>query len=141
MLYMLGGISFEVMPLNIYEVTHETGADYAAKDVVGAFRPREYMGPADPKLNFKGRLFPHKFGGLPPLTALQAMAVAGIPQMLIRGDGFVFGWYLIEKIEVGHGFIDAAGLGRMIEFDIDLVYSPRTAGAGAMLGMITTLFG
>jgi hypothetical protein len=38
MLYQLGSVQFEVAPVNVHEVSHEVGADFAAKDIVGAAR-------------------------------------------------------------------------------------------------------
>lgn len=140
-LYMLGGIQFNVFPVNISEVEVETGADYAAKDIVGAMRTREFTGVADNKVKFSGTLFPHKFGGMSGLAALQAMAAAGQPQMLIRGDGAVFGWFVIEKVVDKHAFIDVVGVGRMIEFEIELVSSPIRGSVGSMIGTLISLFG
>jgi phage protein U len=94
-LYQLGAIQFQVAPVNISEVSRETGSDFAAKDVMGAPRPREFVGEADERLTFAGTLFPQMFGGLSGIDALQSIARAGQPQMLMRGDGSVFGWYVI----------------------------------------------
>ena len=49
-LYQLGAIQFQVAPVNISEVSRETGSDFAAKDVMGAPRPREYVGEADERV-------------------------------------------------------------------------------------------
>lgn len=140
-LFQLGGMQFSVMPVNIAEVERETGSDYAAKDVVGSARPREFTGIADEKIKLKGVLFPHKFGGGSGLAALQIMAQAGEPQMLIRGDGGVFGWYVIERVTDTHTFIDLAGVGRMIEFEIELVRTPLRGSIGGMIGTLISLFG
>ena len=63
-LYQLGAIQFQVAPVNISEVSRETGSDFAAKDVMGAPRAREFVGEADERLTFAGTMFPQKFGGL-----------------------------------------------------------------------------
>ena len=139
-LYQLGAIQFQVAPVNISEVSRETGSDFAAKDVMGAPRSREYVGEADERLTFAGTLFPQKFGGLPGIDALQTVARAGQPQMLMRGDGSVFGWYVIEKVTDKHTYLDVAGVGRMIEFEIELVKSPNAASVGAMMSTLTGLF-
>lgn len=140
MLFALGGITFEVTAPNIHEVEGERGGDYAPKDIVGAQRPREFVGPADDKIEFSGRLFPQRLGGLSALSALQRMAEAGNPQMLIRGDGVVHGWYVIEKVKDKHTYLDVAGVGRMIAFDIEMVKSPRRASTQSMMSTIMSLF-
>jgi len=139
-LYQLGAIQFQVTPINISEVSRETGSDFAAKDVMGAPRPREYVGEADERLTFAGTLFPQKFGGLSGIDALQSLARGGQPQMLMRGDGSVFGWHVIEKVTDKHSYLDVAGVGRMIEFEIELVKSPTAASVGSMMLTLTSLF-
>jgi len=140
-LFQLGGVQFQVMPVNIEEFEHQVGGDYAAKDVMGAMRPREFMGPADDKVTMAGVLFPHKFGGVPGIMALQIMAELGIPQMLVRGDGMVFGFYVIEKVTDKHAYIDMAGVGRMIEFEVELVKSPLGPSIAGAMSTLMNLFG
>ncbi len=79
MLYQLGSIQFQVAPVNIRQVSCETGSDFAAMDVMGGPRPREYVGETDERLTFSGALFPQKFGGLSGIDALQSVARAGEP--------------------------------------------------------------
>ena len=138
-LYQLGAIQFQVAPVNISVLSRETGSDFAAKDVMGAPRPREYVGEADERLTFAGTLFPQKFGGLSGIDALQSIARAGQPQMLMRGDGSVFGWVVIEKVTDKHSYLDVAGVGRMFEFEIELVKSPNAASVSAMMSTLTSL--
>ena len=90
-LYQLGAIQLQVAPVNISELSRETGSDFAAKDVMRAPRTREFVGEADERLTFAGTLFPQKFGGLYGIDALQAIARAGQAQMLMRGGGSIFG--------------------------------------------------
>lgn len=140
-LFQLGALQFQVWPVNISEVEREVGGDYAAKDLVGSMRSREYMGPADDKIRLGGVLYPHKFGGTPGIQALQVMAEMGVPQMLIRGDGGVFGWYVIEKVTDKHAYIDMVGVGRVIEFEIELVRSPLGPSVAGMMSTLVGLFG
>ena len=119
----------------------QVGADYAAKDIVGAMRPREFTGEADDRVKLSGRLFPQRLGGVAGVGALQALARTGEPQLLIRGDGEVLGWYLIEQVADKHSFLDVAGVGRMIELEIELVKTPQRASAAGMIATIASLFG
>jgi uncharacterized protein len=73
-LYQFGSVQFQVMPVNVQEVEHESGRDFASKDVVGARRPQEFVGPADEKMTLSGCVIPHKFDGLGGLSSLHAMA-------------------------------------------------------------------
>lgn len=140
MLCALGATFFEVEPVNLVQIEREVGGDFAAKDVVGAARPREFVGPSDETIKLEGRLFPHRFGGLSQFEGLQSMATAGSPQMFIRGDGQVFGWYIIEKVRERSTYLGARGIGRVIEFDVNLIKSPRGASAQSMLQTLLRLF-
>jgi phage protein U len=141
MLFQLGYVQFEVAPVNIHQISREVGADFAAKDIVGAQRPREFVGEMDEQITLSGKIFPAHFGGLGGLSALEAMARSGQPQMLLRGDGTVFGWYLIERLAETQNYLDARGVGKIVEFEIALVKSPDAASAGSMLSTLMSLFG
>ncbi|MGA2491839.1 MAG: phage tail protein [Roseiarcus sp.] len=139
MLYMLGGVVFDVVPTNLDTVNRERGQDWAAKAIVGAQKPREAMGVADAPVTLFGKLFPHRFG-MGGLEALAAMAEGIAPQMLIRGDGTVLGWHCVERVKEKHSYLDAEGVGRVIDVEITLTQSPSGAGAGAMMTLLQGLF-
>jgi len=141
MLYQLGSLTLDVTPFNAHEVSRETGHDFAAKEIVGAMKPREPVGEADEKITFECRLFPHRFGGLSELSALDAMRASGQPQILVRGDGLNRGWFLIEKVTEKESFLNARGIGRQIEVSITLVRSPAAANAASILSTLMSLFG
>ena len=140
-LYQLGAFTFDVFPVNVDAVERQVGADYAAKDIVGAMRPREFTGEADDRVKLSGRLFPQRLGGVASIGALQALARTGEPQLLIRGDGEVLGWYLIEHVTDKHTFLDITGVGRVIELDLELAKTPLRASASGMVATVASLFG
>lgn len=129
MLYQFGSVTFEVWPVNAEQVNHETGYDFVAKDVMGAMRPREAMGVGDEFFDISGRLFPEKFGGLGTMDTLQSMCASGSAHILVRGDGRNLGWYMIEKIREKSSYLDSEGVGKLIDFDINLVRAPRPSAA------------
>ena len=140
MLYMIGPLQFEVFPLNVHEMSHDLGADFAPKDVIGAARPREFTGEADEQIRFSGRLFPHFSGGLGELEALKMMARSGAPYPLMRGDGMMMGWFLIDKLSTKSSYLDGQGIGRQIEFDMNLIASPQSSSPQSLLNLLTGLF-
>jgi phage protein U len=140
-LFQIGLLQVQIAPFSVDTSDFETGSDWAAKDLVGAPKSREFMGEADTKLKFCGKLFPHRFGGLDELDTAEAMAKSGDPQMVIRGDGKVFGWYLVEKISEKSSVFNSAGVGRQIEVEIELTKSPTGASAQSMMSTLQALFG
>jgi phage protein U len=131
MLYQLGALQFQVAPFNVHEVTLQTGADFAAKDVVGMRRPREFVGEADSQLTLIGRLFPSKFGGLADLKHLQNMQAKGIPYHLTRGGGpdMNMEWWTIERVTERSTLLDRNGIGQVIEVEIVLMRSEKATAA------------
>ncbi|OCC05276.1 hypothetical protein BA190_10255 [Labrys sp. WJW] len=140
MLYQLGGTQFDVVPFNTHETDHEMGGDFAAKDLIGTMRDREFVGPSDEKLTFSCRIFPAKFGGLEELEGLQVAAVSGEPQILVRGDGTNLGWWVIDKVGDKATFLDIKGVGRVIEVQIAITRVP-VPGKTTILGALLRLFG
>ena len=139
MLYQLGGVQFSVAPTNIDAVSRERGSDFAVKDIIGAQRPREFMGVGDSEVTLSGKLITHRFG-MGALETLAAMAQSGQPQMLARGDGYILGWHYFEKVKEKHSWIGPLGVGRIIEFDLELKQSPGGATASSMVSMLMSLF-
>ncbi len=138
MLYQLGAVSFEVFPVNVHDADSVVGSDFAVHEVIGAQKPREFTGQADAHFRLAGRLFPLKFGW-GGFDVLKAMARSGAPQMLIRGDGSVIGWMNILRLRERHSYLDPNGIGRVIEFDIEMVQSPDGASADAMISLVGSL--
>ena len=139
MLMQLGEVTFEVAPFNADSVNRETGYDFASKDVMGRRRPREAMGEADEYVDISGTLFPEKFGGLSTMDTLHKMRQGGTPQILVRGDGLKMGWFLIEKIREKSTYLDAQGVGKKIDFDIQLTLADKPS-AGDYLRTLLRLF-
>ena len=140
MLMMIGPVRFKVAPVNVtaYDQTRETA--YVAKPVLGGREPLEYVGEGPATLNVQGRLFPQRFGGLGALEVLDAARASGIPQWLMRGDGGLMGWVVIERVTERSSYLDADGVGKVIDLDIALrlVGTPLKA---AFFSALVGLFG
>jgi len=122
MLYMIGPVAVDVYPFNAHEVAHDAKTDFAKKSVLGRRQPNEHVGEGDETLKFSGRLFPEKLpGGLETYELLHALRAAALPQLVMRGDGAVLGWYLIESASDKSSFLGPNGVGQLIEVDISLI--------------------
>ena len=147
MLFQLGALQFDTYPFPADDVSRKTGGDFAAKDIFGAQRPREFVGESDEHVRITGLLLPHftatHTGGnvQNQLDILDAMRASGQAQILVRGDGRNMGWFLIESVDEKSKLLDASGVGHQIEYEINLVKSPKAPGAAAILSTILRLFG
>jgi len=147
-LYSWGAIPFETYPLNIHELQHVTGTDWARKEIAGAAIYREWVGENDEEVHFRGRVFPRFFvnharqrskfglvpqpgadpinpdddnrtsGGLGHLDVMDNMRRLGQAHILIRGDGWNLGWFVIERLTRAHTNIFFDGIGQQIEFEV-----------------------
>ena len=120
MLYQLGEVVFEVAPFNVDSIEKSSSTDSAWKPVFGAPERAEYVGEGAETMTLHGRLFPQALGGLDVMRLLHEQRVRAGAQFLMRGDGVPMGWFLIEKVAERSTYLDSQGVGRMIEFDIEL---------------------
>ncbi len=127
MLMKWGPVIFEVFPLNIGEIDHTTGTDWAKKEIAGAAYYREWVGEGDEEIHLRGKLYPYWLvhngyahgsrGGISHLDMLDNMRRLGQAHLLIRGDGWSLGWYVMERLSRGHTFLTPEGLGQQITFE------------------------
>jgi phage protein U len=60
---------------------------------------------------------PVSSGGLFHLDVLDNMRRLGQAHILVRGDGWNFGWFIIETLQRAHAHIARDGIGQMIDFE------------------------
>ncbi|AKR58027.1 tail protein [Devosia sp. H5989] len=147
MLYQLGPLAIDTMPFSADAMSRDGGGDLAAKDVMNRLRPREFMGEADEKMQISGQLLPAKVGGLTELEMAHAMSRAGTALPLMRGDGKMFGWFVIERVSEAHADLLRTGVGFTVKYTLELVKvepdssdqsgSPSPQG---IVGMLLSLF-
>lgn len=116
-LYQWGTIQFLVWPLNIHEANHQTETDWAKKELAGAAIQREWVGENDEELHFRGKLFPYRIGGMGELEATETLRRQGIAQLMMRGDGWTMGWYVLERMIRIHEHLSPEGVGQEITFE------------------------
>lgn len=140
MLYTIGPILIDVAPFNADDVSREDSVDFAAHDLLGRRKTREFMGAGDDTINIKGSFLPFTPGknGLSALEVARGAMAAGEPLYCLRGDGVVLGWRLITSISEGHTMIQGNGVGGVVTHEIKLVREDAP-GPDAMAGAINSL--
>jgi hypothetical protein len=118
MLMKLGPVAFEIQPFNATGYSHQHDTPFAEKPVVGTRPPLEWVGSGAETWTIQARLFPAKFGGLGDLQKLYQARESGKPQYLVRGDGKAMGWVAIESVSEKSTYLDAKGVGQVIDVDI-----------------------
>ena len=120
MLMSLGPVRFEIYPFNATDYGHEHESSFVEKPVLGARPPLEWVGEGSERWSITARIFPHRFGGLGDLKTLYQARAAGRPLYLMRGDGAQMGWVVVDKVTERSSYLDAKGIGRVIDVDITL---------------------
>lgn len=135
-LMALGPVIFDLR-VNPQSLSRDAETPYAVHEVVGAAPKREFMGEGDIKHEIAGVVFPHHFGGLEGIAALEAARVAHTPVPFMRGTLAPVGWVLIEKLSVEEDEIGPMGMGMEIRFTASLVSvdTPAAGAAGAILSL------
>jgi hypothetical protein len=139
MLMTLGPIRFEVYPFNATEYDHGHESSFVEKPVLGARPPLEWVGEGAESWSIKARIFPHRFGGLGDLKKLYQARAAGRPLYLMRGDGAQMGWVVIERVSERSSYLDAEGIGRVIDVDIAVRRAAKPSN-GSFFSLFSGMF-
>ena len=139
MLMMIGPVQFKVAPFNATEYARTHTASHVAKQIMGASPAMEFTGEGEESWQIRAILFPEKFGGEGTLSILSLMRKSGAPQYMLRGDGGLMGWVVIDSVNERSSYLDPSGVGRIIEVDIAL---RRTTAplAGAFFSTLSQVF-
>lgn len=143
MLMMIGPVQFKVAPFNATETARTHTASHVAKQVMGAAPPLEFTGEGEETWAIRAILFPEKFGGEGTLNILSLMRKSGAPQYMMRGDGGLMGWVVIDSVSERSSYLDPGGVGRVVEVDIALrrTTSPLAAAFFSTLnGVFNSIF-
>ncbi len=139
MLMTLGPIRFEVYPFNATEYDHGHETSFVEKPVLGARPPLEWVGEGAESWSIRAIIFPQRFGGLGDLKKLYQARAAGRPLYLMRGDGAQMGWVVIERVSERASYLDAEGIGRVIDVDISVRRSGKPSN-GSFFSVFSGMF-
>lgn len=130
---------FRVFPVNIDSTDHNTASDWARKEILGAAVFREWVGENDEEMHLRGKLFPYYYAaalrnerggvqiepGVATIQLLDNMRKAGHVDLLVRGDGYQHGWFVIDRLSRASKSLGPDGIGREIDFEVVFTRIPR----------------
>lgn len=138
MLLSIGFFVFDIT-VNTHEYDEESGEDFARKDVIGARKPYEHAGAGDETLRIRGNLFPDRLGGAGALEALKQVKATAVPQLVLRGDGKVLGWYLVTRISARNQHLGPDGAPGLIEMEVTCERCDQPSPASILSALLTLL--
>jgi len=145
MLFHIGPLAVDTMPFTAESYSREGGAELAAKAVMGGLQPREVTGEADETITISGQLLPTRIGGMSELDLAFSLSTSATKVPLMRGDGRMLGWYVIEKVSEQHSDLTRHGVGFVVRYTLNLVKVDTdgaigSSQAGGIVGMMLNLF-
>lgn len=120
MLLALGDFVFSIEDLLFKSLSRKRGWRHPSNDRVGARPASQFAGPGDDIINLPGLLAPGQIGRREALDDIAAMAEAGRPYVLLDGEGYVYGSYVITDLDEDKRVFMAGGLAMAIDFLIAL---------------------
>lgn len=127
---MLGAFMFSIDTAAYQELTRTNHYRWPSQERVTREEALQYVGPGAERIGLKGVIYPHYKGGLHQIQLLREEAALGVPLLLVDGNGWFWGKYVIKRIEETRTVFFADGTPRKIEFCLDLkLYGDDAYGA------------
>lgn len=138
MLLSIGPVIFDQV-VNATDYDRTTAQDFARKDVVGARKPFEAVGPGDDTLTINGAVFPDHLGGRTAPGLLRAMADEQAPQLILWGDGSLAGWWVVTEVRERGSYLAADGHARMVEMTVTCQRCGQPSAAALFAALVSLL--
>jgi phage protein U len=116
----LGDFVFELASAPYQSVQRQADWRHPSNERVGLRPARQFVGPGEESVTLAGVLFPGLSGGQMALDRLREMADSGYSFVLIDGNGWLWGCYVIESIEQTGTLFFEDGTPRKIDFSLKL---------------------
>lgn len=116
----LGDYQFTINTAAYQELRRSTEYRWPSQDRVGQSAALQYTGPGADSITLTGVVFPTWRGGIGQPDAMRAEADKGKPLLMVDGQGFVHGNWVIERIEEQQGTFFSDGVPRRQGFTLQL---------------------
>ena len=119
-LMVLGLFVFSLETLPYAEFQRNQDWRHAEAERHGARPASQFLGPGEDAITLQGSFPPGVAGDYASLTRLREMAASGDAWPLVDGAGEQLGLFRIVKIDERRQHLVTGGMGRVIDFAIDL---------------------
>ncbi|MEP3049406.1 MAG: phage tail protein [Roseibium sp.] len=130
MLYMIGAIQIDTVPLSIETASRSHGADFATKPVLNGLKDMEFMGEGDDVLTLRGQILPTKIGGTAELESVREHMTKGAALPVMRGEGTRLGSFVITSLKETHRELLRGGVPFILRHSITLKKVPAQSETG-----------
>lgn len=120
MMLALGLFVFEMGTLPYQEFQQRIAWRHPSNSRVGKRPARQFTGPDDEIITLSGTLLPELTGGALALDLLRYMGDTGEAWCLVEGTGRVYGFFVIESLDIKKDHFFRDGAARRYDFTIGL---------------------
>lgn len=120
MMMVLGFFVFMLKTIPFQQLQQQQQWRHASNNRVGKRPTMQFLGPDSDSITLSGVLMPSVTGGKLSLLVLEQMAETGRGWPLIRGDGTIYGMFVISEIGKTETDQVSSGAPRKIDFTIKL---------------------
>jgi phage protein U len=124
----LGDFKFSIDTAAYQNMTRSASYNWEAQQRVGNHEALQFTGFGEDSITLKGSVYPHWRGGTGQLQAMREMASEGKPLILVDGNGFVHGRWVITKVDERASTFAAGGSPLKQQFTLALRYYDDGSG-------------
>lgn len=116
----VGAFKFSLSTAAYQEFSRSTGYRWEGQSRYGQIPAQQYTGPGEDSITLAGDIYPSFAGGIHQIDAMRAYAVKGQPLMLVDGNGYVWGFWVIQSIDENQVVFFQDGTPRKQTFNMKL---------------------
>ena len=125
---------FETQTLPYQELQEQNQYRWSNQEPVGDRPLYQFIGPGEHSITLSGVLYPELTGGPFNLQKIRDMAATGESFVMVDGEGYNLGYWLIESVEQTSSAFFKDGIARKIEFTLSLKMESEGNPAGTIAG-------
>lgn len=116
----LGEFKFSISTAAYQSFTRSTAYRWQAQERYGQLPAQQYTGPGDDSISLSGDIYPDYAGGLHQLDSMRQEAAKGRPLLLVDGNGYIHGRWVILSIEDAQAVFFSDGTPRKMAFSLKI---------------------
>ena len=124
----LGEFKFSINTAAYQQLMRSTSYNWEAQSRVGNHDALQFTGFGEDTITLKGTIYPHWRGGTKQIRDMRDMAAQGKPLMLVDGNGYVHGRWVITKVDERDSTFAAGGNPLKQQFTLALRYYDDGSG-------------
>lgn len=116
----IGQFNFSVSTAAYQDFTREVNYRWQPQERFGQIPAQQFTGLGEENISLSGDIYPDYAGGLGQLDNMRLEAGLGLPLMLVDGQGYIWGKWVIKSIREQQTIFFADGAPRKQSFSMEI---------------------